>query len=99
MKPLRAHFQAKIEFDDAARYYESRLTGLGEDFEAEVKACFLSIRQAPARFPFHKRTAVRRCLVHRFPFVIYFQELDDVIFVISVAHAKRRPDYWARRID
>jgi hypothetical protein len=29
---------------------------------------------------------------------VIFQEKDDMILVVAVAHAKRRPGYWAKRI-
>jgi len=34
---------------------------------------------------------VRRALVKRFPFAVYFREDSDVINIVSVFHTKRNP--------
>lgn len=98
MKRLVIRQEAEIELREAVDYYEKRLAGLGGRFFDEVESCFYSIQGSPSRFPFHKRTPVQRCLARQFPYVIFFQVLDDRISILAVAHAKRRPDYWARRI-
>jgi len=28
---------------------------------------------------------------------LYYKDLPDEVFVLAVAHAKRRPDYWQRK--
>jgi len=33
-----------------------------------------------------------------FPYSVIFQDKDDNILVVAVAHAKRRPGYWLKRI-
>ena len=33
-----------------------------------------------------------------FPYSVIFQEKSDIILVVAVAHAKRRPGYWQTRI-
>ncbi len=38
MKPTVFHPEATMEMVDAARFYEERVEGLGEDFLAEVVA-------------------------------------------------------------
>jgi len=40
----------------------------------------------------------RRVLVRGFPFALVYLELAEEIRVIAVAHAKRRPGYWRRRL-
>jgi hypothetical protein len=42
--------------------------------------------------PFRKAVLLRR-----FPFVVFFQDLEDEVRVFAVAHGKRRPGYWLRR--
>jgi toxin ParE1/3/4 len=40
---------------------------------------------------------VRKFTLHRFPFVIFYQEHAAKIQVLAVAHARRRPGYWKTR--
>ena len=37
-------------------------------------------------------------MVKRFPYFIVFFDWQYEIYVVAVAHAKRRPDYWKRRV-
>jgi hypothetical protein len=39
----------------------------------------------------------RRRLLTRFPYVVFYEVVDDAVEVIAVAHAKRRPGYWLHR--
>jgi len=40
----------------------------------------------------------RRHALPRFPYAVVFQEKEDILLVIAVAHAKRRPVYWKQRV-
>jgi hypothetical protein len=40
---------------------------------------------------------VHRAVVPRFPYVVAFEVHPEVILVLAVAHAKRRPLYWLTR--
>ena len=63
----------------------------------EVERCFSAIRQAPMRFAPYKHTPLQRCVTKRFPFNIFFRELEKHISIVAIAHAKRRPEYWKGR--
>ena len=41
--------------------------------------------------------AIRIGPLHRFPYSVYYEELEDRIWVAAVGHHSRRPGYWARR--
>jgi hypothetical protein len=36
--------------------------------------------------------------MRRFPFSIVYYTVDDIVRVVAVAHGKRRPGYWRRRL-
>jgi plasmid stabilization system protein ParE len=40
----------------------------------------------------------RRILLKGYPYFVIFRELPRKIQIIAVAHAKRRPAYWAKRL-
>jgi hypothetical protein len=42
---------------------------------------------------------VRRRLLSRFPYGIAYQVIDDTVVVVAVAAHKKRPRYWADRIQ
>ena len=97
MKPLVVHPQAKAELDGAIAYYESRVTGLGVDFLDNIERAFQKIQQNPQAWPLYVDPRFRRYVLDRFPYSVFYIERLDAIWIVAVAHAKRRPDYWKRR--
>jgi toxin ParE1/3/4 len=97
MKRIIVHSEAEIELWQAVNYYETKRLGLGLDLEKEVTRAFVDIQEAPERWATRKY-GTRCCLLHRFPYAIYYLELQDFIWVVAVAHTSRRPYYWCKRI-
>ena len=97
MKSVTFDSEAEAEFRAAALYYESQRAGLGDDFVAEVEQAVQRIAQTPQAFPLHGSSGLRKCLLRRFPYTIYFLELADRIWIAAVAHQRRRPGYWSHR--
>jgi toxin ParE1/3/4 len=97
MKPLVINDEAADELEEAIRYYEAKSKGIGLNLAAKVSEAFQNIQRNPQLYPFHSDSQVQKCLVRRFPFTVYYLELDDHVVVIAVAHQKRRPDYWRFR--
>ncbi|MFM9886526.1 MAG: type II toxin-antitoxin system RelE/ParE family toxin [Burkholderiales bacterium] len=92
MKPLAIHPEAEAELQVAAQFYEGQVVGLGLQFLEEVRECFRKIQTAPESWPVAFRR-YRRVMPHRFPYTVFYEELPDRIWVVSVAHQKRRPGY------
>jgi hypothetical protein len=67
--PIRFRPVARIEFDEAASWYERRRNGLGHEFKDEVQAILEKIAANPTRFNL-VRGSTRRALLKRFPFAI-----------------------------
>jgi hypothetical protein len=97
MTPTTILHEAEVELRQAVEYYESRSSGLGLDFQAEIEASIHAISQSPERWPL-RVDGTRRYLTHRFPYVVVYVLLPDHIWIIAFAHCKRRPHYWSDRI-
>jgi toxin ParE1/3/4 len=97
MKPAIFHPEAEAEFRGAIAYYEGQREGLGGEYRAEIEAAVGRIRRNPITFPLHDKRGTRKCRVHRFPYTVYYLEFDEFLWVASVAHHRRRPNYWAGR--
>lgn len=93
---------AKADIREAASYYEGERPGLGEAFIDEVASLFSRARKLPHQFPEIAR-GVRRGLLHRFPYAVYFlvPEQPDVrgMVVLAVLHQHRAPATWKRRVQ
>ena len=98
MNGCRLQLEAEQELAEAAAYYEQQSLGLGNDFLQEVLSGMRLIAEAPERYPKHgKRT--RRFLVNRFPYFIIFTIHENRPTVVAVAHCRREPNYWRKRIS
>jgi toxin ParE1/3/4 len=98
MKPIGYHPEAERELDDAIDVYESQREGRGVKFRRAVERAESDIQRAPKASPKYKRTRCREYIVRRFPYAVYYEELDDFITIIAVAHGKRRSGYWLKRL-
>lgn len=95
---IRFRPAAAREFAADFRYYEKDHPGRGVRFVAAVDAVLAQIAGAALRFPILYDPDIRSAKVKRFPYRIVYVVIDDAIDVIAVAHAKRRPGYWRRRL-
>ncbi len=91
---VRPESQADIK--EAALWYEDQLAGLGTRFRNELRTTFGHIADNFLRFPVIEGN-VRRALLHRFPYAVYFTTQSDSVVVIAVLHQHRRPSAWQSR--
>ena len=96
MRQVIVHDEAEAEFREAAIFYESQASGLGDDLIAEVKGAIESVVRYPEAGPV-VRGGARRRLVLRFPYAVIYRIEPDRIVVLAVMHTSRRPGYWRRR--
>jgi toxin ParE1/3/4 len=93
--------EAETESQEAARWYEERQAGLGQQFlDALAHALEIIERQPQAfsRVSTNDATReVRRCVLQRFPYLIFYEVRAEEVLVLAVAHARRRPNYWQDR--
>ena len=95
----RLEFLAEVEDEilDAFRHYQRERKGLGNEFRVELKATLDRIRRMPSIVaPIH--ADVRFARTNRFPYVVYYRELKEVILIIAVLHSSRDPRTWMVRI-
>ena len=60
------HPEARVEYREAALFYETRRSGLGAAFTLEIEAAIQRIVKEPDRWRIIEQD-VRRCLTHTFP--------------------------------
>lgn len=97
MKALRIHEGARREANLAIVWYAERSMSLARRFRDELLSAYSAAADSPSRYPSYLH-GTRRVLLRRFPYFIVFLEWQDEIFVVAVAHAKRCPGYWRKRI-
>lgn len=97
MKPIEFDGEAEEEYRAAADYYEGQVRGLGFEFTAAVGDAISRIVQTPKAFSPYKESGLRKFVLQRFPYSVYYLELDDCIWIAAVANQRRKPGYWHHR--
>lgn len=93
---LVAEPRADLEVAATFNWYEKEQVGLGREFLDELRATYDRVADAPLAYQ-DLRSGIRRALLRRFPYAVYFAVEGDVIVVLAVLHASRDPAEWQRR--
>jgi len=87
---------ATAEIEQAFDWYESQRLGLGLEYLTAIEATLARIRREPLVFPVVYRD-VRRALVRRFPYALFFVATANRITILACTHLRRDPRRWQSR--
>ena len=85
------------EVTEASAYYEASSPRLGSTFLEEIRRSMEQVEANPEASQMIGRR-VRRKPLKRFPYNLIYAAYQDRIRIVAVAHHKRRPYYWIKRI-
>ena len=88
--------QVRDELDEAYNQYENQQSGLGEGFLDCIDDKLNSISLLPESYPVVYRD-IRRAVVKRFPYAVYYRIVSSRIIVIAVFHSSKNPKDWQKR--
>lgn len=95
--PLIITPEAEADLAEARAWYEGKRESLGEEFLLCVEAGLEQIRRAPQAAA-EVQPGVRRVVVRRFPYGIFYRVDPDRIAVLAVYHTSRDPRGWQGRV-
>ncbi len=95
MKKIQVHPEARSEAKRAFDWYWDRSPSAALEFDDSLRKGYSRIRKNPNVFPPYLH-GTRRAIPERYPFSVVFRVRLHNIQIVAVAHAKRRPGYWAR---
>lgn len=87
---------AEADLADARSWYEEQRDGLGDDFLLCVEETLGRIRRMPELYSVGYR-GIRRALIRRFPYVVYYRFDGSMISVLAVMHGRRGQKAWQSR--
>jgi plasmid stabilization system protein ParE len=94
--PIVTRPRAAREFETAHRWYESQRQGLGDEFLDAAHELVSVIAEHSERFPIVHRD-VRRAVLRRFPYSIFYRIKKGHLIVVACFHSKRNPAAWINR--
>jgi len=88
--------EARTDLLDAFQWYQGKQAGLGYDFKLCVDDALLKLKTHPT---FYKKIHrdIRRVLIKKFPFGIFYIVKDNRVIILAALHARRNPLKWKSR--
>ena len=78
------------------RWYEVRDPELAVEFAAEIQGIMASLQEFPKAHRVTHRD-VRRALLHRFPYSLFYRADETRVVVLGCFHHRRSPTRWLSR--
>ena len=94
---IEYHPAAADEVVGANQWYESIAPDIAEKFKLELARAERLVKRSPATWAayFHGTSGFR---MRGFPFVMAYIVRGESVFVVALAHTRRRPGYWKQRV-
>lgn len=96
MSPIYIQRGAAADAEEAATWYEAHRPGLGLEFILQLDAAIERAADFPEGYALQYRE-VRRVLMRRFPYAVYFVFENNVVEVLAVLHQHGDPSSWKSR--
>ena len=91
MIQFRILSEALQDLANAVQYYETECPGLGTDFLSEYERTISRIRHFPEAWsPINAN--LRRCLLRRFPYAVFYSKEGNMIVISAVSDLRRDPE-------
>ena len=88
--------EAVLEVEEATRFYEERVPGLGGGFRSELMSACNAVTREPLLW--RKRPGgFRHVNLPSFLFYVAYFIRGERILVAAVGHVSRHPNYWQQR--
>ncbi len=95
---VRIRPEAECDVREAVSWYEEQHPGLGRELILELDAVYERLAENPRLYADIRR-GIRRAIVRRFPYGVFYLVTDTEIRVIAVVDMARNPSVWRDRAD
>jgi plasmid stabilization system protein ParE len=75
---------------------QNERAGLGLEFLHELGAAYDRIAEDPFKYQ-DLEGGIRRALLRRFPYAVYFSVENDTVVILAILHVSRDPAEWQQR--
>jgi len=87
---------AKEDAMEAARWYNRKQKGLGDEFLQALDAKMEAIQRNPSQFQSVYK-GIKRAFTDRFPYGLFYVVEGDTIYVLAILHTSRSQKSWKKR--
>jgi plasmid stabilization system protein ParE len=89
--------EADAELVEARQWYARQREDLDQEFMECIDDALSRVLRDPDLYPIVYRN-LRRAVVRRFPFAVFYEITMDEIQVVAVFHSRRDPERWQSRV-
>jgi plasmid stabilization system protein ParE len=93
---VRFRTEAAADGSLARDWYDAQSPGLGDSFMDSLEQIVDLVAELPEAFP-EIAVGLRRALLARFPYALYYRLDGGVIDVIACLHTQQSPSRWRSR--
>jgi plasmid stabilization system protein ParE len=93
---LQIEPEAEADIEAARRWYEAQRSGLGDEFLDCLRDTLRRILRNPRAYGVVHQD-LRRALIRRFPYGVFYRLRGEEIAVVGVFHGSRDPQAWQSR--
>ena len=97
VKPLHIHPEALAELKLAVSWYQEQNQTAALNFVTELDRAVDLVIESPRRWP-RGEHGTRKVVLQRYPFAVIYRERKTVVQILAIAHGRRRPGYWKKRL-
>lgn len=94
---IRFSPEADAELTEARQWYSHQRKDLDLEFMQCIDDALSRVVKNPYFFPIVYQN-LRRAVVRRFPFALFYEVASDDVQVIAVFHSRRDPEIWKARV-
>lgn len=93
---IRLSTSARAELVDAIQYHEREREGIGQELAAEIDRAVRLIAERPM-VGSDIGKGERKFTIDRFRYNVIYRVEEKNVFVLAIAHHRRKPNYWRKR--
>ena len=90
------HAEAFDEYREAVLHYNNISSTIANQFVVKIEQTVALIREQPNAWVVVSKN-IRRSIVKGYPYSIFFSVYSGKIYILAIAHQKRKPNYWKKR--
>lgn len=96
-REVRLTAAAEADLRAAVEWYRAEADHLSSSFRLRFEEAVDRLRERPLAYP-TVVPGIRRALVRRFPYSLFFRQVGRDAVIIAIVHQARDPRLWQRRL-
>jgi plasmid stabilization system protein ParE len=95
---VQIHPAAWEELEAADEWYAQRSNRAVDEFLNDLRRAIQQMSDHLEQLP-QFEFGTRRVVLRKFPYRLVFRETQSSVEIVAVAHGRRRPGYWRKRVS